>query len=142
MQRRLFNILVLFMCMSGVQVDASVLADETPKILTIHPERLELYPVSLETAAVRDPFSWPPLQISRFQAAEEEAVADPFADLNLSGIIWDKNRPLAIINDQLVGEGDRINNTIVEDITKETVLLTYKGKGYYLEFEPFLLELK
>jgi hypothetical protein len=128
--------------MNGVQVNASVLADETPKILTIRPERLALKPDTLETTAVRDPFSWPALQISKLRAAEEEAEADPFSNLNLSGIIWDKERPLAIINDQLVGKGDHINNTFVEDITKEAVLVTYKGKGYNLEFEPFLLELR
>ena len=57
----------------------------------------------------RDPFS--PSAINR-------AV-----DLELNGILWDTEAPKAIINEDIVGIGDRVRGNIIVDITQDTVIL-------------------
>lgn len=57
----------------------------------------------------RDPFS--PSAINR-------AV-----DLELNGILWDKESPKAIINEDIVGIGDIVKGNIIVDIRQDTVIL-------------------
>ena len=57
----------------------------------------------------RDPFS--PSAINR-------AV-----DMELNGILWDTEAPQAIINEDIVGIGDRVRGNIIVDITQDTVIL-------------------
>lgn len=59
-------------------------------------------------------------------------------ELNLAGIIWDAERPLAIINDTVIGEGDKIGDKKVIKIEKESVILIQEdGKKYILKLSGF-----
>ncbi len=76
---------------------------------------------------------------ARAQEVEISLVRDPFeklqpktsglviSDLVFSGVIWDKERPLALINDQVLGKGDTISGFEIEDIRADEVILI-KGK--------------
>ena len=60
------------------------------------------------------------------------------AELNLAGIIWDAEKPLAIINDTIVGEGDMIGDKKVIKIEKESVIVVQEdGKKYILKLRGF-----
>jgi hypothetical protein len=59
--------------------------------------------------------------------------ADPFTGASLlpstsgpqlSGILWEEGRPLAIINGQIVSQGDRVGSKIVAAIEKDRVILS------------------
>ena len=53
----------------------------------------------------------------------------PAADFQLSAIFNNGSQPQAIINDQLVSEGDRIADAIVKRITKEAVVIHQQRDG-------------
>ena len=53
----------------------------------------------------------------------------------IEGIVWDEADPLALINNQVVGVGDRIDDeTLIVEITPQKVRFTRKGREYFLEF--------
>lgn len=45
--------------------------------------------------------------------------------LSLEGIFWDPASPMAIINDKIVGEGDKIEGAEVVEIKEDRVILRY-----------------
>jgi len=48
----------------------------------------------------------------------------PHAELSLTGILWDKTDPLAIINGNVVKKGDPIGNKTVVEINQDSVVLS------------------
>ena len=54
-------------------------------------------------------------------------------DLEISGIIWDELKPRTIINGQILEEGDRIGNLLVEKIEKQKVILSDGTKTIELQ---------
>ena len=56
-------------------------------------------------------------------------------NLVLSGIFYDGKRPLALINDQMVGEGEAIAGKRVIKITRDEVILKDQEKEYRLRTE-------
>ncbi len=71
----------------------------------------------------------PPLEIP-----EADPVVDEVMQTKISGIMYEKNRPSAIVNfgesDQLVHKGDTIKGLKILDITKNTVVIKYKSNIY------------
>ena len=71
----------------------------------------------------------PPLDIP-----EADPVVDQVLQTKVSGIMYDKNRPSAIMNfgeaDQLVHKGDTIKGLKILDITKNTVVIKYNSNIY------------
>ncbi len=59
-----------------------------------------------------------------FTAAFIAPVEKSPAELHLNGILWDKNRPMAIIDNAVVKIGDRISDKIVVDIKQNKVTLS------------------
>lgn len=53
----------------------------------------------------------------------------------LKGIIWDSQKPFAIIGDSVVMEGDYIDNKKVIKIDKDAVILDNNGKEEILRLE-------
>lgn len=54
---------------------------------------------------------------------------------SIEGIVWDELEPLALINNQVVGVGDRLEDeSLIVAITKKKVRFTRKGREYFLEF--------
>jgi len=74
---------------------------------------LEKYSESL--VALRDPFSSLPI------AVRAESVSNV---LNLSGILWDKLMPLAVINNKVVKIGDKVGGSVLVDIKQDRVILS------------------
>ena len=50
-------------------------------------------------------------------------AAPPAPDPDLNGIIWQQEKPLAIVGGVVVGRGDRVEGFTVVEITRETVVL-------------------
>ena len=57
------------------------------------------------------------------------------SDLTLSGIVWNKSRPKAMIGDAIVVKGDTIGNNRVVDIQPDKVILNDGTKDFELRIE-------
>lgn len=53
----------------------------------------------------------------------------------LKGIIWDAQKPFALIGDKVVSEGDLIDNKKVIKINKDSVVLNNNGQEEVLKLE-------
>lgn len=60
----------------------------------------------------RDPFSLPGASVKKFKG------------FILNGILWDKENPMAIINNRIVKAGDSISGSVVIGIKEDRVVLT------------------
>ena len=77
----------------------------------------------IDISSVRDPFKKLELKITELD----------FSDLVLSGIMWDEEAPLVIINNQILKEGDTISGFVIGEIRKDEVILTKGTEGYSLK---------
>ena len=73
---------------------------------------------------VRDPFQFPPKKYIK---------KTDFEGLNLTGIIYDEESPVAVINDVIVKKGDVVEGVTVLEIRRESVVLEKEDKSYTLE---------
>jgi hypothetical protein len=65
----------------------------------------------------------------------EDIIATTMAGYTIEGIVWDEANPLALVNDQVVGVGDRLDDgSKIVQITKRKVRFTKNGREYFLEF--------
>jgi hypothetical protein len=76
---------------------------------------------------VRDPFS----------AAPIIKAQTPSAGLKLNGIVWDEERPQAIINDEVYMIGESIDQVIIVDIQKDKVVLNDGTKIFELNLKQY-----
>ena len=67
---------------------------------------------------LRDPFAPPVKALPK----------EPPKKMHLTGILWDKNRPTAIINGVLVTIGGSVDGKIVKVIDKDRVILEENGQ--------------
>ena len=81
---------------------------------------------------LRDPFAFPKTQKT---AVKKQKTSMP--KLELRGIIFDKENPMAIINGEVYREGDLIKNFRVVRITKDGVKLVSKNNQLYLKAPEF-----
>jgi hypothetical protein len=66
---------------------------------------------------------------------KEEIIATSAVGYTIEGIVWDDAQPLALINNQVVGVGDQLDDgSRILEITKQRVRFTKKGREYFLEF--------
>lgn len=67
------------------------------------------------------------------------AVSSPstISDMILTGILWDDTAPLAMINDNPIGVGDKIGGYTVVEIHKDRVILTDGTKTYELRLPTY-----
>jgi type II secretory pathway component PulC len=77
----------------------------------------------------QDPFHKQPGFVSMPQAEE---------NLNLSGIVYSKNIPMAVINGKIVKEGDRVNDRKVSLIGDNFVILKKKDSEIELSLPPIV----
>lgn len=54
---------------------------------------------------------------------KETFSGETISGFTLSGILWDKTKPTAIVNDQIVEKGSRLGDFVVIDIQKDRVSL-------------------
>ena len=109
-------------------------------------EDVPVEPIS-DYLVVRNPFSpqfpkvKPVTDIEAAQTQREESEkaaqlkAEPVVPeeivppvLNVTGIIWNTDRPQAIINGKIVSTGDTINEAVIISIQKTEIKIAYKGK--------------
>lgn len=58
----------------------------------------------------------------------ETGAMETGAPISLGGIIWDKRRPKAMINNEIYKVGDKIGNIEIVDIKRNSVLIKVDGK--------------
>ena len=80
---------------------------------------------------LRDPFK-SYLPKSSFSKTSSTIVKE-LSKLNLSGIMWGKDMPLAIINGKVYKIGDAILGIKIVEINKHGVLLKYQGESFILK---------
>jgi hypothetical protein len=67
--------------------------------------------------------------------AEGEPGRDALPALHLSGVLWDKSEPLAILNGRPLGVGGEVDGARVVKIGLEAVQVDYRGREYTLSVE-------
>jgi len=117
-----------------------------PQVLTVRPEKIEAI-VGKKTASpplARDLFNWSREQISFFKNQEPREKSNSIGGLTLSGIIWDKNNPQAVINDHLVTKGETVGDSVIKQILKDLVVFEQNGISHelWLESSPRPLPMK
>lgn len=60
----------------------------------------------------------------------EKAPAEAGGGLALNGILWDDKKPLAIINNDVIGIGGKVGENTIVDIKKDSVILK-DGSGNF-----------
>lgn len=54
---------------------------------------------------------------------------------SIEGIVWNEVQPMAIVNNQVVGVGDKLDDgALIAEITSDTVTFKKDGNSYYLIF--------
>jgi len=95
-------------------------------------KKLELLNKEIENVTINDPFMKPqPIQ-------ENPQIS--LLDLKFLGIIWHKGKSLAIINEQLYGQGDSLLGFEIVEIKTNEVLLSKDGEIHMLRLFPEYLE--
>jgi len=74
----------------------------------------------------RDPFTSLPI-------LSEKSIQSGFV---LTGILWDKIKPLAIIDGEVVKKGNRVGNKVVVDIKRDRVVLSDGQELFEIKLEP------
>jgi len=91
-------------------------------------------------SGLRDPFNWSHEFIGQYQV-RKRSKEDLFVGLHLSGIVWNLQAPLAIINKVLLKEGEMVENAMVLKIFKDSVLLAREGAQHTLHFQQRIIDL-
>ncbi len=93
----------------------------------------------LEVASLRDPFL--SIRASRAKAAAKKVkiVHARFPEVKISGIVNLLNKKMAIINNRMVGEGDRFDGILVEQVTDDGVVLKSESAGKRIRLPVFTL---
>ncbi len=129
------------------QVEVVSLADQPEKKLVIEvvlPDPVPVPAVAAVPAPVlvelRDPFNWPPELLAQLgtRDPEEKAFVE---NLVLSGVIWDEVRPMAVINNVLLKEGELLGDVVVRKIFKESVVVERDAAQHVLLFEDLAIDL-
>ena len=79
------------------------------------------------TAPIRDPF-----EVLDYRRVFSNNALD-FAELSLSGIIWEQDAPFVIINNQILRAGEMISGFMVEEIRQNEVVLIKGTEKYILK---------
>ncbi len=117
-----------------------------PQVLTVRPEKMETVrrQKTASPSLERDPFNWSHEQISFFKGQEPREKSNSIGGLTLTGIIWDKNNPQAVINDHLVTKGETVSDSVIRQILKDLVIFEQNGVSHelWLESSPRPLPMK
>jgi hypothetical protein len=91
-------------------------------------------------AGSRDPFNWSDAFVDQY-LSRMRSKQDLFGGLQMSGIVWDPQAPLAIINNVLVKEGEKVEKVMVVKIFQDSVLLEKDGLRHTLHFQQRIIDL-
>ncbi|MBT8437987.1 MAG: hypothetical protein KJP11_11480 [Gammaproteobacteria bacterium] len=93
---------------------------------------------------LRDPMQPPPFALQKFRQAKwagkpesttKKAVKPQQTPLQLTSILYARDRKVAIINDQMLVVGDRIRGAELVKLTRATARLVRKGKVINLSLD-------
>lgn len=153
-------LLLYFLLLSGREPEVPPPSQPSQGFRVMRKEMLKPLPFQVEESPAvrekrfrgRDPFR-PPILTSgerrileekriketeeRRRAQEErerkkELVKEELDSMNLSGIIWDPEGSLALINGKEVKVGDMVGSFKVKRIEKDRVILSFEGKDFLL----------
>ena len=94
----------------------------------VHYRDSRLPQVSPKTRAVHPLPSRPPVRVSQVSSFTSLTAGGKFV---LTGMVTG-NEDLAVINDQVVGVGDRVGRALVKEIQGRRVVLEFQGREVYL----------
>jgi len=57
----------------------------------------------------------------------QEQFQERLRKIHVNGVLWDKDNPLVMINNEIYKPGDIISGVLVETITANGIMLKYKG---------------
>lgn len=118
------------------------MAEQKEALKEIEPEKIEY-----NASNLKNPFkSYLPKRVER-QSTQSAAVEPAYQASNppnviVQGMVWDSEKPQAIINNKVLRVGDSIDGAEVTDIKKEGVSLKHGGIIYIFKPSSPLLELK
>ena len=104
-----------------------------------------------KAAELRDPMQPPPFALQKFRQAKwagkpaktpAKAVKPQQKPLQLTSILYARDRKVAIINDQMLVVGDRIRGAELVKLTRATARLVRKGKVISLSLDNDLTAIK
>lgn len=97
-----------------------------------------------QAAELRDPMQPPPYALQKYRQAKlagqpatttKKAVKPQQKPLQLTSILYARDRKVAIINDQMLVVGDRIRGAELVKLTRTTARLVSKGKVINLSLD-------
>lgn len=62
-------------------------------------------------------------------------ILEPLPGINVAGVVWNTDRPQAIINGQIVGIGDTVSGVTILDIKKMGITVLFQGRTETLEIK-------
>lgn len=62
-------------------------------------------------------------------------IFEPLPGMNIAGVVWNTDRPQAIINGQIVGIGDTVSGVTMLDIKKTGITVLFQGRTETLEIK-------
>lgn len=72
-----------------------------------------------------------PKPTTKTEKAQEKEIVLP--SVEITGIVWNTNRPQAIINEHVVSIGDKIDDMIISDIRRSGIDIIYQGKHFTIK---------
>lgn len=62
-----------------------------------------------------------------------EGIKPALPQLNITGLIWNTDRPQAVVNDNVLSVGDEIDGIKLLSVDKDGIMVKYKGFGFFVE---------
>lgn len=124
-----------FVCAAGEAAGFQVVDSPYGKLLVTDSPEPDSSAGDLEQLEIiRDPFNWSPALVAQQQIFEPPRDNPVISGLSLSGIVWDEQAPVAVIDDTLLAIGDQISGAVVRAITVDEVVLELEDEYYTLQF--------
>jgi len=90
----------------------------------------------LNVSKMRDPFvlKKKPVKLVEVKQSDKDLLKQRRPDIDISGIVWDKNNPYAIINGDIYEIGDELGTYTVHTILDSMIVLSNDHDIYSIQF--------
>ena len=92
------------------------------------PEKVEPKPMTTTQKKITTTLKKITRQESNIREPEWLQKTIIFPEISVSGLIWNSNRPQAIVNHEVVEAGDVVNQAKIIEITKKGITIEFDGK--------------
>ena len=136
MKRLILNIAIVVSLVSGSWIASSFAEENAAEVnLVLDESYLNNYEVRnpFQSRLPEKPQVVEPEELGQQAAALQQQVPEPVVipptppTLTLTGLVWNTNRPQAIINGQVLDQGDTIDGAQIVSIQKTGVELVFAG---------------